>query len=122
MDLNPARGLLRRELILSGSREGERNTSDLDDNDPNHSDMTGHDSGSLNKESQNSGDIKAWDLANEYLFSVLRLATTTGAVRGVLLNFERKNGQPDGDRQAWLAFENNIRILLASAGEHFCGV
>ena len=48
---------------------------------------------------------KAWDSANEYVFSVLRL-TTTGAARSVLLNFERKNGQPSDGRQAWLALKN----------------
>ena len=36
---------------------------------------------------------------------MLRL-TTTGAARSVLLNFERKNGQPIDGRQAWLTLKN----------------
>ena len=51
--------LERLEPILSGSREGEGNTSDVDDNDSNSSNVSGHDSGSLNEEPQNSDDIKA---------------------------------------------------------------
>ena len=39
------------------------------------------------REPSNVDDIKAWDSANEHLFSVLRL-TTTGAARSVLLQFE----------------------------------
>ena len=41
-------GLERPKPILSGSREGEEDTSDLDDNDSNPSDVSGHSSGSLN--------------------------------------------------------------------------
>ena len=41
-------GRERPEPILSGSRE-EGNTSDLDDNDSNPGDVSGHGSGSLNK-------------------------------------------------------------------------
>ena len=82
-------GLDRPEPILSGSREGEGNISDFDDNDSNPTDVSGHDSGSLNEEPQNSDDIKAWNSENEHLFSVLRL-TTAGAARSVLLKFERK--------------------------------
>ena len=50
-------------------------------------------------------DIKAWDTANEHLFSVLRL-TTAGAARSVLLKFEPRNGQPGNGREAWLALKN----------------
>ena len=50
-------GLERPEPILSGSREKEVNTSDLYDNDCNPSDVSGHDSGSINEESQNSDDV-----------------------------------------------------------------
>ena len=50
-------------------------------------------------------DIKAWDTANEHLFSVLRL-TTTGAARSVLLKFEPRNGQPGNGREAWLTLKN----------------
>ena len=81
-------GLKRPKPILSGSGEGKGNISDLGDNDSNSSDVSGHDSGSLNKP-QNNDDIKAWDSANEHLFSVLRL-TTTGTGRSVLLKFEQK--------------------------------
>ena len=40
----------RPEPILSGNREGEGNTSDLDDNDSNSSNVSGHNSGSLDEE------------------------------------------------------------------------
>ena len=57
-------------------------------------------------------DIKAWDPASEYLFSVLRL-TRTGAARSVLLQFEPKYGRPEDGKQAWLAlqskYQNNSR-------------
>ena len=92
------------------SRE-EENTCDFDDNNSNPSDVSGHYSGSLNEEPQNSDDIKAWDLANEHLFSVLRL-TTTGAARSVLLKFERKNGRLGDDRQVWLALKNKYQNTL----------
>ena len=114
-------GLERPEPILSGSREEEVNTSDLYDNDCNPSDVSGHDSGSINEESQNSDDVKTWGSANEYLFSVLRL-TTTGAACSVLLKFKRKNGRSGDGRQAWLALKTSIRTPLVSVGEHFCGV
>ena len=42
-------------------------------------------------------DIKAWDLANGHLLSVLR-STTTGAARSVLLQFEPKFGRPRDGR------------------------
>ena len=51
--------LLRSEPIFIGNREGERNTSDLYDNDSSSSDVSGHDSGKLSEEPQNSDDIKA---------------------------------------------------------------
>ena len=60
-----------------------------DDNDFNPSGVSGHDSGSIFVELQNSDDIKAWDSASYHLFSVLRLSTT-GAARSVLLKFEQK--------------------------------
>ena len=60
----------------------------------------------------NVDDIKAWDSANEHLFSVLRL-TTTGAARSVLLQFEPKYGRHGDGKQAWLAlqskYENSSR-------------
>ena len=43
------------------------------------------------RELSNVDDTEAWNLANEHLFSVLRL-TTTGAARSVLLQFESKYG------------------------------
>ena len=43
-------GLERQEPVLSGSREGEGNISVLNDKDSNSSDVSGHDSGSLNEE------------------------------------------------------------------------
>ena len=51
--------LYRSEPIFIGNREGERNTSDLDDNDSSSSDVSGHDSSKLNEEPKNSDDIKA---------------------------------------------------------------
>ena len=42
--------------ILKGNREGKRNTCDFDGNGSNPSDISGHDSGSVN-EPQNSDDI-----------------------------------------------------------------
>ena len=47
------------EPILSGSREGEGKITDLNDRDSNPSDVSSHDSGSLNEELQNNDDIKA---------------------------------------------------------------
>ena len=52
-------GLERPEPILRGSRERKGNTSDFNDNDSNPSDVSGHDSGSLNEKPQNSDDLKA---------------------------------------------------------------
>ena len=51
--------LERSEPIFIGNREGERNTSDLYDNSSSSSDVSGHGSGKLNEEPQNSDDIKA---------------------------------------------------------------
>ena len=98
-------GLERPEPIFSKSREGEGSNGDSDDNGSNLSDVSGHDSGSLNEEPQKS-DIKAWGSATGYLFGVLRL-TTPGAARSVLLKFD--NGRPGGDRQAWLALKNKYQ-------------
>ena len=96
------------EPILSGRTERKENTSDLDDNDSNPSDVSDPDPGSLNEEPHNSDENKAWDSANEHLFSVSRL-TTTGAARRVLLKFERKNDRPGNSRQAWLALKNRYQ-------------
>ena len=60
------------------------------------------------RELSNVDDIKAWDSANEHLFSVLRL-TTTGAVRSVLLQFEPKYGRPGDGKQAWLALQSKYQ-------------
>ena len=65
------------------------NTDGCDDNGSNPSGVSGNGSGRLNKESQNSDGIKAWDSANEHLFRILRL-TTSGASRSVLLKFEQE--------------------------------
>ena len=51
--------LKRPEPILSGSREGKGNTSDLSDNGSNSSIVSGHDSGSLNEGPHNSDDTQA---------------------------------------------------------------
>ena len=80
----------------------------MDDNDSNPNYLSCHDSGSLNEERQNNDDIKAWDSANEYLFSALRV-TITGAARSVLLKFEQKNGRPGDGRHAWLALKNKYQ-------------
>ena len=58
------------ESTLRGSRKGEGNASDFDDNDYNSTDGSGHDSDSLNEDPRNGDDIKAWDLSNEHFFSV----------------------------------------------------
>ena len=72
-----------------------------------------YDTGNIDeREPSNVDDIKAWDAANEHLFSVLRL-TTTGAARSVLLQFEPKYGRLGDGKQAWLAlqskYQNNSR-------------
>ena len=51
-------------------REGNGSTRDLDDNDYNPSNVSGHDSGSPKGEPQNCDDSKACDSANEGLFSL----------------------------------------------------
>ena len=74
-----------------------------------------YDTGNIDEcEPSNVDDIKAWDSANEHLFSVLR--STTGATRSVLLQllqFEPKYGRPGDGKQAWLALQsknqNNYR-------------
>ena len=60
------------------------------------------------RESSNVDDIKAWDSANEHLFSVLRL-TTTGTVRSVLLQFEPKYGRSGDGKQAWVALQGKYQ-------------
>ena len=85
-----------------------KNTCGLYTNGSNPRGVSGHDSGSLNEELQNSDDIKACNPANKYLFGVLRL-TTTGAARSVLLKFERKNGQLSDGKQARLALKNKYQ-------------
>ena len=80
----------------------------MDDNDSNPSDVNGHGSGSINEESQNSDDTKAWDSENKHLFSVLWLTTTDEAC-SVLLKFEQKNGRPGDGRQVWLALKNKYQ-------------
>ena len=64
------------------------------------------------RKSFNVDNTKAWDSANEHLFSVLIL-TTTGAAGSVLLPFEPKYGRPEDGKQAWLAlqskYQNNSR-------------
>ena len=109
------------EPILSGGIEGEGNISDLDYKYYNPSDVNGHNSGGLNEEPQNSDDIKAWDSANEHLFSGSRL-TRIGATRSILLKLERKNGRPGDGRQAWLTLKSKYPNTYCSVGEHFCGV
>ena len=62
----------------------------------------------------NLDDIKAWDSANEHLFSVLRL-TTTGAARIVLLRFEPKYGRPGDGKQAWLTLQSKYQNNFSAA-------
>ena len=86
---------------IPGSRE-EDTTEGSDD-----------DTGNIDeREHSNVDDIKAWNSANEHLFSVLRL-TTTGAARSVLLQFELKYKRPGDGKRAWLAlqskYQNNSR-------------
>ena len=86
---------------IPGSRE-EDTTEGSDD-----------DTGNIDeREHSDVDDIKAWNSANEHLFSVLRL-TTTGAARSVLLQFELKYNRPGDGKRAWLAlqskYQNNSR-------------
>ena len=60
------------------------------------------------REPSNVDDIKAWDSANEHLFSVLRL-TRTVAARSVLLQFEPKYGRPGDGNQAWLVLQSKYQ-------------
>ena len=53
-------------------------------------------------------DIKAWDLANENLFSAFRL-TATGTALSVLSQFEPKNGRSGDGKRAWLALQSNYQ-------------
>ena len=74
-------GLEKAEPILRSREEGLNEGSD-------------DDTGYIDEhEPSNVDDIKAWDSANEHLFTVLRL-TTTGVARSVLLQFEPKYGRP----------------------------
>ena len=56
----------------------------------------------------NIDNIKAWDSANEHLFSVLILPTT-GAARSVLLQFEPKHGSSGDGKQASLALQSKYK-------------
>ena len=77
------------EAILR-SREGD--PIEGSDNDTANSDERGP---------SNVNDTKAWDSANEHLFSILRLTTrTTQKV------FEPKFGKPGDGRKAWLAYQS----------------
>ena len=60
------------------------------------------------REPSNVNDINAWDSANEHLFSILRL-TTTSATRSVLLQFEPNCGRPGDGKQAWLALQSKYQ-------------
>ena len=79
-----------------------------------------HGLGNLDEEPHNSDGIEIWGPANEYLFSVLRLATTDVA-RSVLLNFETKTVSQETVVKSGFPYKTSIRILLASLGDHFCG-
>ena len=54
-----------RFIPRSGGWEGMENGSDFDDNDSNpiNSEVSGHDSGNLDKKSHNGDDMKTWDSA-----------------------------------------------------------
>ena len=52
--------------------------------------------------------IKAWNIANEHTFSVLRLATT-GTARIVLLKFEPRSGRQGNGKETWLALKNTYQ-------------
>ena len=64
--------------------------------------------GYIDERPSNIDDIKAWNSANEHLFSVLRL-TTTDAARSVLLQFEPKYGRPEDGKLAWLALQSKYQ-------------
>ena len=101
-------GLKRPEPVPRENRGGEENSSGVDDNDSNPSEVSAVGSRNSDEEPSISNDIEAWDTANEHLFSVLRL-TTTGAAQSVLLKFEQKNSQPENGREAWLALKNKYQ-------------
>ena len=61
-----------------------KSRSDFDVNESNPSEVSTHGLGNFDEEPHNSDDIEVCGPANEYLFSVLRLATT-GVERSVLL-------------------------------------
>ena len=68
-----------------------------------------YDTGNIDEcEPSNVEDIKAWDSANEHLFSVLRLKTT-GTAQSVFLQFNPKFGRPGDGRQAWLALQSKYQ-------------
>ena len=74
-------------------RSGEEDTIEGSDDETGYIDE---------REPSNVDHIKAWDSANEHLFSVLILKTT-GAARSVLLQFEPKYGRLGDGKQDWLA-------------------
>ena len=80
---------------------------DFDDNDSNPSEVSAYGSHNSDEDPNNSDDIKAWDTANEHLFSVLRL-TTAGAARSVLLKFEPRNGRPGNGREGRIALKKRV--------------
>ena len=57
---NLVSGLERQEPIFSASRRAKGNTSDCDDNNCNPSDVSDHDSGSLDEETQNRELFNDW--------------------------------------------------------------
>ena len=71
------------------------------------------------REPSNVDDVKAWNSANENLFSVLRL-TTTGAARSVLLQFEPKYSIPGDKKQDWLALQSKYQNILSSVDKLCC--
>ena len=94
--------------------------SDFDVNESNPSEVSTHGLGNFDEEPHKSDGIEVWSPANEYLFSVLRLATT-GVARSVLLNFETKTVSQEMVIKSGFPYKTSIRILLASSGGHFCG-
>ena len=60
-------------------------------------------------------DTKAWDTANNHLFSILRLITT-GAAHSVLLKFESRNDQPGNSKEAWLTLKNKYQNTSRQRG------
>ena len=88
-----------------GVETEKKNTSDCDDHDFNPSKLSAYGSRNSDEKPSSSDDIKAWNTANEQLFSVLRL-TITGAAYSVLLKFELRTGKPGNGRETKLALKN----------------